>query len=563
MKLSQDKLQAIVDRYKTATIDDVDHIFEFIYKFEIIEVKDENDFWHASPREKFKFQEYLHICLDRLPQKLMFFNQGQFGEFMQDTEKYFLDLRHKELKVHHSKNIFYQKFPSKKTKIKEILNVVDNIFETYSSKKRSNICFIISGFDKPSEEIAESLSLHLALKAFCYILNNPEKIKFSLYIAPPLDDIISPQTIKEEIKSLFIQLIASNRNMNESFSQLSKLMEVCTTRNYAFIKQINSFSHNINNFDQNILITGAKGTGKSRIAKEIHKLSNRSENKFFNLNCATLKEAELTGWKKGAFTDAKTDRPGYFRTADKGTLFFDEIARTKEEVRNILIKFVQEKEFIPLGSDISIKSSARLIFGTNADLQKLITEGNFEPDFYDRINQIKLYLPELKDRIDDIPLIIDSILIAFNHDNKTSIKIESEAINYMKHSNWPGNIRELESYLRILLNIVAQKKLNVLRYDLCLKFPVTKPVFSKDSLAKFESLLLEALNAHDSEDSKFLEVFIFPILSKIFIEDFQKDVGKSKKKYAASHFLGLDGSKFAAGTLEKYYNKYKETFTKN
>jgi transcriptional regulator with PAS, ATPase and Fis domain len=480
---------------------------------------------------------------------------------MQDAEKYFLDLRHKELKVHHSKNIFYQKFPSKKTKIKEILNVVDNIFETYSSKKRSNICFIMSGFDKHSEEIAESLSLHLALKAFCYILNNPEKIKFSLYIVPPLDDIISPQTIKDEIKRLFIQFIETNANMNESFSQLSKLLEICTTRNYEFIKQINSFRHNINNFDQNILITGAKGTGKSRIAKEIHKLSNRSENKFFNLNCAALKEAELTGWKKGAFTDAKIDRPGYFKTADKGTLFFDEIARSKLEVRDILIKFIQDKEFFQLGNDTPMKSSARLVFGTNANLQQLINEGKFEPDFYDRINQIKFNLPELKDRIDDIPLIIDSILNAYNNDNKTFIIIETEVIEYLKHSYWAGNIRELESYLKNLLNIVLQKKLNTLKYELCLKSPVSKSFFSTDSLVKLEHLLTEALNAHSATES-FMDSLLLPILSKIYLEDFQNGMNITQKMYNAKKILGIGGGDFARGPLGKAYQKYKETFRK-
>ena len=563
MILEQVKAIDILNHYQSHIQYEVDKVFTFLDNFNIIEVKDENDFWHASHRHKYKYEEYLHISLDSLPDKLMYQNQEEYNAFMQSNSASFLALKHKELKVHHSKNIFYQRFNSRKTKINDLLKVVDEIFQTYNNKKRSNICFLLSGNETQRTEIVEVLCLHLALKAFYYELSSSSiKIvpKFSLFIIPPLDEKLSPRIMEAQIKKLFIHLIVSNRNLNEGFLQLTNLMDACTTRDYTFTKQLNLFKYNINNFTQNILLTGEKGTGKTRIAQKIHELSFRAQEAFLDTNSATLKEEELVGWKKNSFTDAKEDRDGYFKTAAKGTLFFDEIGRANKEVRDTLIKFIQDKKYTPRGYNIPIKSDARLMFGSNADFQRLVSDGNFEEDFHDRINQVKLYLPKLNERIGDIPLLVETFLSDYNLENKTKIVIDHKVTEYLMGLNWPGNIRELEGYLKKLLIVVKGKGGAILKYDLCQDYPREVPKLSKKDFSKLERILIDVLYAHDFETGSFLDSFIKPILSKIYLEDFQNGMNLTEKYDQAKNIIGLGGKDFSRSALEKAYQKYKELF---
>ena len=201
-----------------------------------------------------------------------------------------------------------------------------------------------------------------------------------------------------------------------------------------------------------VLIEGASGTGKELFARAIHTCSDRSEGPYVAVNCGALPhallESELFGYCRGAFTDAKSDKPGRFARAAGGTLFLDEIGDMPLPLQVKLLRVLQEGEFEPLGSAKPQKTDARIIAATNQDLAVLMAEGKFREDLYYRINVIKLALPRLADRRDDIPLLVDHFINHFNvRTGKRITGLSPEAMRLFMHYDFPGNIRELENII--------------------------------------------------------------------------------------------------------------------
>jgi PAS domain S-box-containing protein len=201
-----------------------------------------------------------------------------------------------------------------------------------------------------------------------------------------------------------------------------------------------------------VLLHGESGTGKELFARAIHHLSSRKNRAFVAVNCAalpdTLLEAELFGYKAGAFTDAKKDKPGRFKLADRGTLFLDEIGDISPALQVRLLRVLQEKTYEPLGGIESIRHDARIITASNRDLQELVREGKFREDLYYRINVLKLVLPPLRERMEDIPLLVDHFIRMFNAmQNKALQGIDDEALACLMNYDYPGNIRELENII--------------------------------------------------------------------------------------------------------------------
>jgi DNA-binding NtrC family response regulator len=206
-----------------------------------------------------------------------------------------------------------------------------------------------------------------------------------------------------------------------------------------------------------ILITGETGTGKELIAKAVHAHSARSDQTFVPVNSASLPsellESILFGHLKGAFTGAIARQKGMFETANRGTIFFDEIGTIAPEIQVKLLRVMQDREFIPLGATESVKVEVRIIAATNADLRKLVDEGKFREDLYYRLNVINLTLPPLRERKEDIPLLIDYFFTKYsrenekflNTDKESTLTFEPEAMEILMEHNWPGNIRELEN----------------------------------------------------------------------------------------------------------------------
>ncbi len=199
-----------------------------------------------------------------------------------------------------------------------------------------------------------------------------------------------------------------------------------------------------------VLITGASGTGKELVARAIHYTSDRKNKPFIKLNCAALPEslveAELFGYEKGAFTDAKKTNRGRFELADGGTLLLDEISEMPLNLQSKLLRVIQEREFERIGSSTTIKVDVRLIATSNRNLKEAISSGKFREDLFYRLNVIPIHLTPLEERKEDIPLLVEHFIDKYNRENNKNIKgIDQSALRLLMKYHWPGNVRELEN----------------------------------------------------------------------------------------------------------------------
>jgi transcriptional regulator with PAS, ATPase and Fis domain len=249
----------------------------------------------------------------------------------------------------------------------------------------------------------------------------------------------------------------------ETFRDLSDIEELRRelTRQYSFgdiisknheIVKLFGVLPDIARSSSTVLIQGASGTGKELFARAIHACSRRPEGPFVAINCGALPQAllesELFGYCKGAFTDAKTDKPGRFARARGGTLFLDEIAELPLDLQVKLLRVLQDGVFEPLGASKPQKSDARIIAATNRDLTALMAGGRFREDLYYRINVIKLTLPHLAERREDIPLLVEHFISRFNvRTGKRIASVAPEVLRLLMQHDFPGNIRELENII--------------------------------------------------------------------------------------------------------------------
>ncbi|HOK92208.1 MAG TPA: sigma 54-interacting transcriptional regulator [Spirochaetota bacterium] len=204
--------------------------------------------------------------------------------------------------------------------------------------------------------------------------------------------------------------------------------------------------------DSTVLIEGASGTGKELIARAIHNLSGRKSRPLVAINCAAvpdnLLESELFGYKSGAFTDAKKDKLGKIALAEKGTLFLDEIGEISPAIQAKLLRFIQEREYEPLGGLNLVKSNVRIIAATNKNLSDEVKKGLFREDLFYRLNVINIKLPPLSARREDIPLLISHFIKKFNYIKGKNIEgVTDEVMNILMNYNFPGNVRELENII--------------------------------------------------------------------------------------------------------------------
>ena len=239
--------------------------------------------------------------------------------------------------------------------------------------------------------------------------------------------------ISELRKSLFKQrsyedIVSKSAEMNKIFSILPQISQSHST----------------------VLIEGASGTGKELVARAIHNDSPHKKGPFVAVNCGalpdTLVESELFGYKAGAFTDAKTDKPGRFEQARDGTLLLDEIGDISPSMQVRLLRVLENRTYEPLGSNEPMNTNARIIAATHSNLEELVGNGAFRKDLYYRINVVKLSLPSLGDRKEDIPLLADHFIERFNHlTGKNMAGMSQRALAALMLHDWPGNIRELEN----------------------------------------------------------------------------------------------------------------------
>jgi len=230
------------------------------------------------------------------------------------------------------------------------------------------------------------------------------------------------------------------------------------------IKEVFSLVNQVAANDTTVLIQGESGTGKELIARAIHNKSQRSDKPFIKVNCGALNdnllESELFGHEKGAFTGAIRQKKGRFELADSGTLFLDEIGDVSPSMQVKLLRVLQENEFERVGGETTIKTNVRIISSTNKDLEKMISEGNFRDDLYYRLSVIPIRLPALRERKEDIPLLVSFFLKKLAEKMRQLIKNIGDAEKkLLQEYSWPGNIRELENLIERLVVICPNEQI--------------------------------------------------------------------------------------------------------
>ncbi len=274
-----------------------------------------------------------------------------------------------------------------------------------------------------------------------------------------------------------------------------------------------------------ILIQGESGTGKELVARAIHQNSNRAHAPFIVVNSGSLPpdllESHLFGHLKGAFTGAVSDKKGLFEAADKGTIFFDEISSISLETQAKLLRVMQDREFMRLGGTSTLKVDVRVIAATNTDLEDLIVEKEFRQDLFFRLNVIKIELPPLRDRKEDIPLLVKHFLDMYSRENnKEIIGISEDVMEVFENFDWPGNIRELENLIERA--VVLTKTKLITRESL--------PPFLYAPPAKEENTFNPAVNRGSLKEQTQL------FQKRWIMEALRKTNGVQKK---AAEFLGL------------------------
>ena len=272
------------------------------------------------------------------------------------------------------------------------------------------------------------------------------------YLPKPvrLDEPKVMKLIEEAIEKT--RLKKENKQLKEKLKQLeeSKSLNIITVNQS--MKNLLERLKKVALFDYPVLITGESGTGKELFAKAIHNLSPRKDKPFIAINCASISpeimEAEFFGYKKGSFTGADKDKKGVIEEADGGTLFLDEIGEMPLDIQSKFLRFLQEKKIRRIGEAIERPINVRIISATNRDLEQLVKEGKFRQDLFFRISSIKIHIPPLKERKDDIPALVYHFIEKFNKENvETKIVkgIVPEALEMLINYDWPGNVRELEA----------------------------------------------------------------------------------------------------------------------
>ena len=276
--------------------------------------------------------------------------------------------------------------------------------------------------------------------------------------------------LTELIEIVVNEIISSQRSLSSEMAKVDELSKELGTR-YGFDQMIGKSSpmqdlyrllDRVCDSDATVLVNGENGTGKELIAKALHYNSRRKNKKFLVVNCGAfnenLLESELFGHVKGAFTGAVKDKKGMFEEADGGTLFLDEIGETSMSMQVKMLRVLQEGTFTPVGSTSVKKSNVRILAATNRNLQQMVKEGHFREDLFYRLNVINLIVPPLRDRKEDIPLLVDHFLEKYAKQNGSKKSLSKDTLERLMNHEWPGNVRELENEVERLCVLSGSDK---------------------------------------------------------------------------------------------------------
>ena len=392
--------------------------------------------------------------------------------------------------------------------------------------------------DKNGLEVLKEIHLSspetaiIMITAFGTIENAVSAIKAGAadYVTKPWDNEKLLLDIRNGIQQRKLQL--ENRELKKALKQ-----------RYGFSNIVGKSEKMLKIFDlvsqvaqsrSTVLIQGESGTGKELIAKAIHANSNRSENAFVTVNSGSLPtdllESTLFGHLKGAFTSAVSSKKGLFEVADHGSIFFDEIGTISLETQAKLLRVLQEREFMRLGGIETIKVDARIIAATNVDLKTLVDQGRFRADLYYRLNVIAVQLPPLRERKEDIPLLIEHFVRRFCDENgKPHCQVSPEVLRVLVEYDWPGNVRELENVIERAVVLSPQQEVTVDLLPEHLTAPAARMTLDEISILDGQSLfeivdcfekkvivqMLESVNWSQTEAAEKFAVPLSTLNSKV------------------------------------------------
>jgi len=315
------------------------------------------------------------------------------------------------------------------------------------------------------------------------------------FIQKPLDRAELLKAVGKALEKR--QLATENRQLREQLHQ--QRTEESLVGNSPAIVALKKMLRQIAPTDVSVLIHGESGTGKEVVADVIHALSQRHGQPIVKISCAaipeTLLESELFGYERGAFTGASNAKPGKFECAHAGTLFLDEIAEMSPALQAKLLRVLQDGRFQRLGSTRDIQIDVRVISATHVDIQKAIREGRFREDLYYRLNVVQVFLPPLRERREDIPLLADYFLKKYAARMQKDVRIiAADALDQLLAHSWPGNVRELENTLQRAIAVIGGDSIQSFQLTPALGGPPRVGVLGPSVLLPVGTTLAEAEN---------------------------------------------------------------------
>jgi DNA-binding NtrC family response regulator len=367
-------------------------------------------------------------------------------------------------------------------------------------------------------KLLKSDSIVIIMTAFATVDTAVQALKDGAfdYVTKPFDPDDLSHLIRNASKQ--ITLLEENENLRQKVVSLENVEDLIgkseTIRKV--LKDIESVAQS----NSSVVITGESGTGKELVARAIHSNSPRRYFPLVSVHCGALSESllesELFGHEKGAFTGAMYNRKGRFEMADNGTIFLDEIATISTKMQIDLLRVLESKKFVRVGGNKEISSDFRVICATNKDLKSMVENGTFREDLYYRLNVVNIYVPPLRERIEDIPLLVDYFIRKYcTSMNRQPVTIDPAALKRLEEFSFPGNVRELENMIERAIVVGNGRKITV--KDL----PLEKSIISNsvESLDELERLhILQILNKYNwniSRTAKALKVDRVTLYNKI------------------------------------------------
>jgi len=367
-------------------------------------------------------------------------------------------------------------------------------------------------------KLLKSESIIIVMTAFATVDTAVQALKDGAfdYVTKPFDPDDLSHLIRNASKQ--ISLAEENETLRTKVVSLENIEDLIGTSEpmKAVLKSIESVAQS----NSSVVITGESGTGKELVARAIHSNSSRKFFPLVSVHCGALTESllesELFGHEKGAFTGAMYNRKGRFEMADNGTIFLDEIATISNKMQIDLLRVLETKKFIRVGGNKEISSDFRVICATNRDLKGMVEKGIFREDLFYRLNVVNIFVPPLRERVEDIPLLVDYFIMKYcTSMNRPPVTIDSSALDRLTEFNFPGNVRELENMIERAIVVGNGKKITL--KDLPLeKTILTTSVESLDDLEKTH--ILQILNKYGwniSRAAKALKVDRVTLYNKI------------------------------------------------